>query len=86
MRLRTLGAIFGSVGGIGAGALTQSQEYSYLALPVAVASGLVLVIVTIWFLWSHRRRIWGEFRRLGPLYVILFGLIVALGGAAWLAL
>jgi hypothetical protein len=83
MHIRTLGALFGSVGGIGAGALTQSPQYSYLALPIAIASGIVLLGAVLAFSFSNRQSIRSWIRRLEPSYITLIALLVAAIAMAW---
>jgi hypothetical protein len=55
MQLKTFGAVSATVLSIGAGALTQSPEYQFLALPVAVAAGVVWLILLAVFLYRNRR-------------------------------
>jgi len=83
MRLQTFGAWTGTVGSIGAGALTQSTQYSYLALPLAIASGIVWLCVLAVFLYTHRRDIRARSAKLEPIHLIILGLVIALGGAGW---
>ncbi len=57
MQVRTFGTLSATFLSVGAGALTQSAEYSYLALPLAIAAGVVWLILLVIFLYRNRRSI-----------------------------
>jgi len=54
MQPKTFGGLSATIGSIGAGALTQSPEYSFLALPVAIGSGLVWLLLATIYLYRNR--------------------------------
>jgi hypothetical protein len=86
MRLETFGTLSNSALSVGAGALTQSSDYSYLALPVAEASGIFWLIILAVFLYRSRKEIRAGAARLGSWYFILPCLVVtviAIAGAAY---
>lgn len=86
MQPKTFGAWTGSVSGIGAGALTASPDYQYLAPYVAMASAAVWGGMLLWFLIANRREIRSGVAKLGSWYFILpcFALaILAIAGAAY---
>jgi hypothetical protein len=55
MQARTFGAISATLLSGGAGALTQSPEYSFLALPMAITAGVVWIIVLVVFIVRNRK-------------------------------
>ena len=57
MQLKTFGACTATLGSIGAGALTQSPQYSYLALPVAIGSGVIWLAVLAIYLTKNWRNL-----------------------------
>lgn len=57
MRLATFGTLSNTALSVGAGALTQSPDYSYLALPLAEASGVFWLALLAVFTFHHRREI-----------------------------
>jgi hypothetical protein len=79
MQLKTFGAWAGTIGSIGAGALTQSPAYSFLALPLAVTSGLVLLGLFAVFGFRNRSEI---FNRIGLRGKMILGLLLLFGGCA----
>jgi hypothetical protein len=81
MQLPTFGAWSATIGSIGAGALTQSPEYSFLALPVAIASGVVWLVVLAVFVVRNRKgiRTWMEVGGSGRM---ILGLSLVFGGCA----
>src|SRR5882724_97068 len=83
MQLKTFGSWASFTTSVGAGALTQSPDYSYLALPVAIISGTIFIILAIMFLVSNRREIFALVRKLEPSHVIILGLAIALCGVVW---
>lgn len=68
---------------MGAGALTQSPDYSYLALPVAIVSGTLFVVLGIMYLISNRREIRALARYVEPSHIIVLGLLIAAAGVIW---
>jgi hypothetical protein len=54
MQLRTFGAISATLGSIGAGALTQAPQYQFLALPLAMVSGIVWTLLLVLFIYRNR--------------------------------
>jgi hypothetical protein len=62
MQLQTFGTWSATIGSVGAGALTQSPQYSFLALPVAIASGVLWLLLLLVFLYRNRVIIWNWIR------------------------
>jgi hypothetical protein len=86
MQAKTFGSWASFTTSVGAGALTQSQDYSYLALPVAIISGTVFVVLTVMYLVSNRREIRSGLTKLGTWYFIIPCLavaVIAIAGAAY---
>jgi hypothetical protein len=91
MRIQTFGTLSGVILSIGAGALTQSTEYSFLALPVAIGAGLVWLMILGVFVYRNRFAISGWIKKVGPAHLMMLvglgGIIVfaaiALGGIIW---
>jgi hypothetical protein len=81
MQIQTFGAWTASIGSIGAGALTQSPEYSFLALPVAIASGCAWLMVLGVFLFRNRKGIFGWLYNGGRRSMVI-GLCLLFGGCA----
>jgi hypothetical protein len=72
MQLQTFGAWSASILSIGAGALTQSPEYSFLALPVAIASAIAWLVVLAVFIYRNRHRISRRWKMIIG-FALLFG-------------
>jgi len=86
MELRTFGTWSASISGIGAGALTASPDYAYLAPYLAAASGLLWVGLLVLFLYSNRKELRSGVSRLGSWYFIVPCLAlaaIAIGCAAY---
>ncbi|MCP4621386.1 MAG: hypothetical protein GY844_33710 [Bradyrhizobium sp.] len=83
MQARTFGTWASFFTSVGAGALTQSPDYQFLALPIALLSGALFLILSGMFLHSNRREIVRIAKLIEPSHVIVFGLVVALGGVIW---
>jgi hypothetical protein len=84
MRLQTFGALSNTALSVGAGALTQSPEYSHLALPVAIASGVVWLIFLATFLYRNRKEIPALLAKVGPTRFLALALVISIGANAWL--
>jgi hypothetical protein len=83
MRLATFGTFSNSALSIGAGALTQSPDYSYLALPLAKASGVFWLVLLAVFMFHQRREIWvfmHSWLFIVGCYVVAF---IAVGGGSY---
>ena len=55
MQFKTFVGWSAVIGPLGAGALTQSPEYSFLALPVAIASGVLWILIAAIYLYRNRK-------------------------------
>ena len=85
MRVQTFGTVSNTVLSIGAGALTQSPEYSYLALPVAIAAAVIWLILLVAFVYRNRDGILPLLKKVRLSHFLLFGLAASIGGNIWLA-
>ncbi|WP_439925705.1 hypothetical protein [Nitrobacter sp. JJSN] len=86
MRVQTFGTWTGAISGIGAGALTASPDYQFLAPYLALASAAVWAMLLLWFLIANRREIQLGVSKLGSWYFIVPCLalaILAIAGAAY---
>jgi hypothetical protein len=86
MRVQTFGTWTGAISGIGAGALTASPDYQFLAPYLALASAAVWAVLLLWFLIANRREIQLGVSKLGSWYFIVPCLalaILAIAGAAY---
>lgn len=84
MQLRTFGALSNTALSIGAGALTQSPEYAHLALPVAIASGVVWLVFLVAFLYRNRKEIVPFLAKIKLAYFLVLALAISTGANAWL--
>jgi len=66
MQLKTFGSWASFTTSVGAGALTQFPDYSYLALPVAIISGTVFVILATMYLVANRRELYALVKKVEP--------------------
>ena len=85
MQLQTFGSWSAGTLSVGAGALTQSPEYSFLALPVAIASGIVWLIVLAVFIYRNRRRISERWKMAIGLSLLIFGCVISIVGLTIMA-
>ena len=83
MQVRTFGTWASFFTSVGAGALTQTPDYQFLALPVALVTGALFLILSGMFLYSNRREILRITKLIEPAHVIILGLVIALGGVVW---
>lgn len=83
MQARTFGTWASFFTSVGAGALTQSPDYQFLVLPVALVSGALFLMLSGMFLYSNRREILRVAKLIEPSHIIILGLLVALGGVVW---
>jgi hypothetical protein len=83
MQAKTFGTWASFITSVGTGALTQSPDYSYLALPVAIISGTVFIVLAIMFLVSNRREIIALAKKVEPSHVIILGLVLAICGVLY---
>jgi len=90
MQLKTFGTVSAAILSVGAGALTQSPQYSFLALPVAIVAGIAWLIVLAVFLVRNRKHIRAWLKAMEPSHLLIVGLggvivfaLVALVAAIW---
>lgn len=85
MQAKTLGTWASFFTSVGAGALTQTPDYQWLALPVAIMSGALFFILIGMYLFSNRREIFRLAKLIEPFHITVLGLVLAAGGVAWQA-
>src|ERR1051326_809815 len=90
MQLRTFGAISATVLSVGAGAVTQVPEWSFLARPLAIVAGTIWLTVLAIFVYRNRKIIVEQAEKVTPVHLQIIGLVgvvvfaaAALAGVIW---
>ena len=83
MQAKTFGTWASFLTSVGSGALTQTPDYQWLALPVAIVSGSFFFVLVGMYLFSNCREIIWLSKLIEPSHVIILGLVIACGGAVW---
>jgi len=83
MQAKTFGTGASFFISLGAGALTQSPDYQFLALPVAIVSGTLFLVLVIMFLVSNWRDIKSWLAKVESWHVIAVGVLIVVAGLIW---
>jgi hypothetical protein len=77
MRFQTFGAWSNALLSVAAGALTQSPQYSFLALPLAITTAVIWLVLLLAFVYRNRNTIKQWVRKVGLAHLMA---LVGLGG------